>query len=673
MKKLCFFIVALLGQLAVAQNVTLEQLQKIMNMKDLGAADVYLQNAGWGFSGSGYNYVEYGYKMNYDRQKAQGWLRVEGSEHIDYLRYQLFNQETFIQLRNAASSKGWKMVSNTAKPGSTIFRYENNGMYFEFEQQIDNDEDWSDREFVRYICSVTRKGTSRDELNGEKTQYDEEDDTWTYYNLVDGVMQGMYAVSQKDPSTDEYMPYIVGNMKDDKLEGELQIFSKKGLLWKTVMLTQGVQNGLETDYVYDEEGNLVGMQVQNYVNDELEGESYYADAEGTKFFVQNYKNGERHGRYMYFIDNKSLVVGNYVADEVDGWQTIYKFSDGLGGVAEDWFRHLLTEDYAEDPDFYSKKTQMLLDTVNVLRVSSRLKYSMGRVVRVKSYLYDGNKTYMSVFNHLDENGDVDGPTKTYEGIVEDDQYLYEYGNYSHGKREGESMWHDGFFTYYAMYSNDELHGLEKQYVLGEHFKTSTYNHGVLEHEIYYQNGAPEITVQYADGEWSQIERVFADGTIRFIHDRNTYEMIRVLDQYTEHFITADEDVKRGVDFSYTIASEEDLIDRFKQDCYYTKTASTGEVMEEGLFRAEKECGVWKYYLQDEKGGTVVCEAYRDSYPVLESFRKNGELFSGKVRFDGTSQYEIISVKNGLRHGKTEIYNTSGLLLSTEKYSKGEKK
>lgn len=552
------------------------------------------------------------------------------------------------------------------------------------------------------------------QAEGEYDQSGEKTGTWKYYYST-GVARSIEVVSDKSVEvnlyTEEGKPKNHFFIKNDKVEGDVEIFYPCGEVLEKVVYKNGLREGdgtllyrsgkVEATYTYSndlltgdykifyQDGSIKEHAI--YKEGKLHGASRSYWPSGKLKISGNYDDGQMEGEWLYYFENGRLEKrAEYSKGEFNG---IWVFYDHRGRLDE--------ERSYKDGEIHGKST--LYSGGIKFCVNG---YEDGKLVGVTYFDRDGNE--------FAKAGNATG-TFPVKGYYPEGQLFFE-GNYVDGKEQGDwtyyfregmqkSEYHfengklqgphkeyykNGQVKFEQAYEDGEVHGYSKEY----------YIHGGIKQEGWYQHGFAEQTwiSYYADGT-IETENYFINGYL--YGATNDYNVDGKI--FSTHFYE-DSDLK-GLEFydqtgsktlSVPLISKTETVDtRYTNgtknlsldfDCdqlqKVTRRWPNGKIQYEIFYELGKRNGPYKYYNMD--GDMEVTSNYSEGQLMGNwtwkfadgSLSQVGYYLNGKrdsvwTNYDYEGWVESrIEYLDGERDGISTTYNPDGSILFEKMYNAG---
>lgn len=490
---------------------------------------------------------------------------------------------------------------------------------------------------------------------------------WNYYR-EDGTISSMENYDNGEIIT----YYDNGQMrhhyylKDDEVEGLVEIYNACGSLSEKLNYTMGKREGqgltyhpngtISSEYQYENDlvegpgivhfANAAVSENTNFKANKLHGPYSGYSPSGTLRFEGDYFEGEVTGQWNYYYSNGKLErTGNYNQGKGTGTWYYYDlegrkkesrpFKDegkihGPDSIFHEGALHYVAhfeDDKLLGLDYFDKSGRVIFSYGDAsMSFSGKLHYPNGHVLAEGAY----------------KNGKQDGQWKYYTA----DGYLFSEYNYAEGNLEGEASeyFKNGRKKFSLNYQTNELHG----------YYIERYIHGQIKQEGWFQNGLREQQWLHYTTEGvveSDNYYVFGNQHGAWYDYNSNHELMRI-DFY-----------KNG-----------NLMDKVYFNC-------NGDT----ISQAKKEGAYTTYYTRFKNGKDQVrLEMICGDYSKLQNFYPNGELFfsynylSGKAHGDYKSYTPLgvpdvlLSYSDGAENGEWKSYFDNGQLARIGHYMDGER-
>jgi antitoxin component YwqK of YwqJK toxin-antitoxin module/Flp pilus assembly protein TadD len=554
------------------------------------------------------------------------------------------------------------------------------------------------------------------ENNGEKAaegvfEKGKKTGTWTYYkndgsiSSVENYNTGEVRVFNEGVNTQFFY------LKEDKINGDVELFNACGTLREKLVYAGGKRNGAGKILF----GSGKVKQTYNYENNNASGEfvNYYETGKVESRIL--YKNDKPEGPYLeYYPNGKLKAVGQYKDGALSGVWKYYHANGRLertgsyvnGKATGDWMYYDRRGNNSEKRIFKEGN----YDGDNTV-------YHEGKVYYVNTYKND----VLIKSTYLDANGKVTSSAGNTSGTFSNKGHypggqLASEGKYKKGKFDGgwtyyypegskrsEFVYVEGeaegaIFEYFrtgakkfdSHYKGGQLHGYfieyyehgqikqEGWFVEGQRQQQwlNYYPNGVLESDYYYMNdllfgecydynteGKLMLASDYKDGSLLSI-RDFDNGGKDIMKSskkgtelafetnyRNGKPRTKYLTQCGDYTKVTKWFPSGKVYYSYDFLSG-------RKEGRYVQNAINGQVAREGSFLNNLEEGVWSSYYDngalDSRGSYLMGD-----YDSTWTYRyENGQTSS------------VVEYLNDERHGITRIYSPDGKPIIEKLYYQG---
>jgi antitoxin component YwqK of YwqJK toxin-antitoxin module len=472
--------------------------------------------------------------------------------------------------------------------------------------------------------------------------------TLEYENYKSGIKDGSFQEVSGDS-------LIIGYYKNDLLNGECKIYTDFSRMLfggiirtdisKLTLISEGnYYNNYKSGYWrnYDLTGSL--KSEGKFINGKETGEwkyyyTSYVDNDGSRypysnelFLVQNYSNGIRNGkaiRYSY------LDKEEYPCSEED------ETKSSLDTCTRMVYQKVLETSFYKNDELHGV---------------FELKDSIGELIAKGSF---NNGLKQGDWLHRYSDSDLNG----------ENYFIYQKGRYENDKREGKwiQYYNPNHTAKTFNYKNGELHGVyiewnkfdkpsqKKLFEKGDFKELIVYDslgiNSTSKYEIYqnmFSYYKCRKTEYYDDGYASQEYWMKKDGEI----DHSWY----------------------GLTFALATGKYSDGSKGYR-DGAFKIFDETNNPLVVGKYFKENKVDLWTTYYYDQNVKVEV--NYKNNYQTDEKYiYLNGQLYSGDfIHVDEDENVkELRKIRNGLRHGNTEIINmNTGKTIRKEKYKEGIRK
>ena len=453
-------------------------------------------------------------------------------------------------------------------------------------------------------------------VDGEKINYG-------YKTFKNGECTGPFVYVTRDS-------IIYGNYIDSSLNGEYIVYedylSQVGITFPSAdtsgkMILRkgrylfGEKNGYWINYFIGEkssEGRFESNKKEgtwkyynkNFVNEEGNLLKYA----GELALTQEFKNGERHGRaelFFYKQENQYQCVFDSILN---------RFTDTCYSIK------------------FIKTSIVSFHKYDKLNGEYVAIDSLGNL-RAKGFFLDGKE-------------DGKWEYRTFNG----EEFYFSEGEMKNGEKVGEwRITFEGNSTPHASYSykNGQLHGTSTFY----------YENGNIKNQRVFENG---IFIGYKSYNlFNTLQSEYNLSEIKSYSYKceviNYYEEGVTHTNYLVNQSLPEDDYYFAEVFLLLLFYEDTA--KIKKDGEYLDYDSNNNLLTFGKYINDLREGDWKYYSHDQRIARIV--PYKKGQNGIESYATfDGESYSGEFRYNNLSNstYEIRQIKNGLRHGKTIIYD-----------------
>lgn len=542
-------------------------------------------------------------------------------------------------------------------------------------------------------------GNFKDGLpHGEFQAFDEDGETTFEWTMSNGKKNGRQ-IKYVDKKTDQIVTYVngiaegegvsyyynegelwlkeVGNFKNDEKDGLWKLIyinkNKEERLLSKVNYTEGLKNGLA------QEVNADSLIIANYSNGKLEGShKVYIDLTSNLFggVIRTTDTTELTliSKGSYHNDKKTGYWKNYAL--TGGLQSEGRFTNGLkAGEWKNYYLKIIDED-EDKPMPYSEQLYLVENYENGKLNGTSTRYSY---LNLESFPCENEQeeasqdscskyVYTKVLEKVTYKDDeLHGPLEVKDSLGR----LVAKGVFRDGLKEGK--W---------------LHRFDKNDVLGEEpfFIEGNYEGDEREGDWNWvaENGDLKKIISFDDGDLDRVvildslgkkpEMEFDILTVK--NDYQKFEMIihgQDEIEYQEYRMNSKEEPNfRTFHLLVMLGMLQEDSEYLFPDGKYELQDSSGKTKVEGYYNRENKIGRWIHYFysQDVK----LIEEYENNILLSERYLTlSGLSFSGDFLYvdEENNIKEVRSVKDALRHGKTEVFDlSSGDLLEKVRYKEG---
>lgn len=470
----------------------------------------------------------------------------------------------------------------------------------------------------------------------------------TFTNYVEGYKTGAFQEVQGDS-------LIIGNYKNGKLNGKVKYYLdiKRSLFGGTI----------NTDI-----SELTLINEGEYINDLKSKNWKYYDLSGALRSEGSYDDDKKTGEWKYYYSKFLNEEGNKT----------YSYSEKL----------FLIENYIKGNLFGISKRFSSLRTTKYLCVDKSkdelndtcVRYIFEKLTEVSYYKnnkFEGEYILKDSLNEIIASGYFNNGQKTGDWTQKFDKIDFEGNPYSYfGKGKYEKNKRNGVWLFY--YEKDKI------------IKSISYIRGLLSGKmIEWDEDGNKISMKY-----------FRNNNLNemTVYDSQGLEPIRkyyILEIYPSFFKCEFINYESSTTTSqvYSISTNEnEVIHEIFEETFFKRLENNiqSEIYRDGEFKIlnsnnkpeiigeyykDEKYNTWTYYFYSQKVKIEI--EYYNNQPIKEKyFTVEDELFSGEFTKidDEKGIKEIISIKNGLRNGKTEFIDIrTGEIIEKVKYKNGEKK
>ncbi len=411
-----------------AQNLTLVDLQDILNKSNWEEVNQFLLNKNWEYFSfkteiiTQLKTITWTYnKSNSDTPEA--WLLVYVNNGIPIkIDYSVSNTQPFTIIEKSMDANGYKQDNSKVEDDEVISKYSNSKFTIKITTEVSKnnyDSISSNEDSTAYYNFLFYNKSSTIEVNnGKKETFDIVNDVIVKieYTLINGKIEGEYIIyyyaNIRDRNINYYpdsrikrIGYFLngvanGNFKEYDIDGNLssEYFKKNGKTNGT--MKEYYQNGhlkAESNFIDDvQEGAVIEYSENGLVNarytckDNMINGIYASFIENKKDEEKEFINGTLTGKYRKYYYNSNgdlfqILRGNYLNGKPNGkWQleefategrvriiSLFNYSGGLrnGGFLLVELDRLLVGNYLDDKldgelRIYVNSEQMRLESIN---------------------------------------------------------------------------------------------------------------------------------------------------------------------------------------------------------------------------------------------------------------------------------------------------------------------
>jgi antitoxin component YwqK of YwqJK toxin-antitoxin module len=544
--------------------------------------------------------------------------------------------------------------------------------------------------FVEYNMSgeITKEYVLKnDEISGIAFTYENglKQKKITFEN---GAKTGDYVEYYYD-SEDELFLKTIGNYKNDELDGRWETIRIEGNIDEVIEYwnyKNGIRDGEFLEYIGSD--SIVKC---NYINGELNGEysvktkitfldpetyeeSFFWSKESEGHYLKDLKSGE----WTHFLMGTRSEEGHFISDQKEGaWKSYITMGNHSGALQSETNYHngekngLKLVYYSTDWIDDSKNGEVSMSPVNK-RILEKTMY--------KDNLKNGLYELMDSLEVIQETGTYLNDKKTgvwFEYIENDngekDQLEINYQNDELKGRfirrnsenkiivDGNYLWNNQSGTWKYLDDYGVIRESREYSNYGLLMKTSYFNeNGNISLYYHFDGDYRDVIIKYLDN----IDGEIFCKTEVISKNNNKYKLkVTGLNGDTttiEHYnLTSTEDLDF---YSYSSGEKHGESSTFVQN----------KLIESGKYVNDNKEGIWSSYYQPEN--VRIDQKFYYGNPSIETFYffEGENLFSGVFILtnheDGSR--EEIKVKDGLRNGKSVVFDKAGNVLEKKKYKDG---
>ncbi len=566
-------------------------------------------------------------------------------------------------------------------------------------------------------------------LNGNYRQYHENGNLQLAVKFVNGKREGLQQEFDELGNIE-----VKINFKENVENGLFQNY-QNGRLNEEYYFISGIKSGKYTLFNYDDNSKVIAKLTGRYENDLKQGKwttSYFQNGTDTIVEYVNYKDDLKHGETLKYIHADTVEISNYEEDYLHGYfkRTIFitmfqgdefketgmwvidcegNYKNGiktglwkyysLGNLKESgiydfdrkdgiWTSYLTagekTGEIQSQTEFLNNKKNGKSSTfyeLDLERDSSKSDISYKIVTtQILEEIYYKNDLEFGSYSKRLNNGQIIESGYYIDGKKEKTWFLRnedktsETTNYRNDKKNGEYIIRDSNsrVTVVGSYWNDLKSGLWKfinndssyltvEFQFDNPISNSFYNH---DDDLIYKESLKNGKIQKM--EFFQNGKLQKSQTIA--SKINGYVINTTL------FSTSNSDTV--ISFIYTLESSQE----FDRDIFDSLAVLNGDfkitvknlVINEGEFCNNSPCGNWKTYYTEQN---VYSSKKYSQGIVIEDYYYNlttNSKYNGRLTIYNDSERITYKIKDGLKDGKSKIYNSIGTLIDTIDYKNGIK-
>ena len=557
-----------------------------------------------------------------------------------------------------------------------------------------------------------------DELEGDELEaYADNREHEKYYEKVIKIIGSEYYIPEMEDARidlieiDGEIPVQISreeNWKYGKKNGEFKYFNNDSIL-------EGVKAKLEEEYKWIDD-KLDGITKSYYLNGNIQKEGYIKsdviNDSQRPFIISS------HGFWRYYYpDGNIQEEGNYIDSKRDSiWKYYYKNgSPKEEGAWKDDSKDGLWKYYNEEDSLLKSEGNWKDDSKDGIW---KYYYKNGTIKEEGNYkhnIQEGLWRYYYQNGNLKEEGTWNDLKKhgLWKSYDEKNGQLEIEGTFKDNKKDGLWKWYykNGKLREEKNFIDDEVHGKTKEYdnegilISIKEFQNSL-PHGLW--MFFNKDSLPTYTETHYRGEILNIDV--------FKKDREKYE-IKILEKYSksnyqiriikyikqldiespieyQDYIISEIGKKTDKSLLHKIIHSPKMISldfneietenfRITRMGEYTLLNENGDKLINGKYKLDGEKnGLWKYYYPKEDVLVESIYLFTDKKNQIASelfkTKSDGNItysaqYTGNIRIKNVKDktIEIISVKNGVRHGKTIIKDLeTGDTIKKIKYKEG---
>ncbi len=566
-------------------------------------------------------------------------------------------------------------------------------------------------------------------LNGNYKQFHENGKLKLTVKFVNGKREGLYQEFDEDGNISAKL-----NFKDDIENGKIQNF-QNGRLHEEYYVINGIKSGKYTSFYYDDSSKLIMSQTGLFENNLKQGKwknYYFQNESDTTIEYTNYKDDNRHGESLNYTGSDTLERANYDEGYLYGnfkrevfvrmfqgeefketgmWMIDCEGSYTYGIKSGIWKYYALGQLKESGKYTNGKKdgiwTSYLTAGEKTGEIQRQTEYRNGKK-NGKSITFfeldlepDTSKNYTSYkivttpileelyFKDDVEFGNYSRKLNTGQ-IVESGYYIEgkkektwflrnddnssETTNYRNDKKNGEctlrdsnnsiivvgSYWNDMKSGPWKIINKDSSY-LVMEFQFDKSISNSFYDKkNNLLYKEYFENGKIRKSDYFQNGKLQKSQLINQS-----ISGYTIYESL---------FSSVNSDTL--ISLTYTLDSDQEY-DRFIFDSLAVRNGDfkikvKNSITNEGEFCSNSPCGHWTTYYTDQN--VYSTKTYAQGIVIEEFYYNltNKSKYNGKLTIEAESERITYKIKDGLKEGKSKIYNSNGKLIDTIEYKNGIK-
>ena len=334
-----------------AQQLTLNELEKICDYKNWESVNAFLLNKDWEYFESekgdteSYNEITWAYERDAYSNKAQAWLHLYTYEGMpSKIRYFILDKNAYKRIQNTIINRGYNLKESSIEDDVLASSYYNGTFLLDVRTTKRESEESYGKTLTGYTFILARSKGIYDPDNGKKVEYNSNGSIDYEYTLKDGRLNGAfmtyhangakkktgsYLSDQESGKFEEYDEY--GNLTaeyskfQDELNGTFRTYNDDGLLFTQVQYENGEMHGESLSLYYDENGALAYSNKGSYTRGAKNGDfilSVIEDGQPRTIQKYSYINGLLNGKARE-INGDSLIYSNYYDGNLNGEYRVY--------------------------------------------------------------------------------------------------------------------------------------------------------------------------------------------------------------------------------------------------------------------------------------------------------------------------------------------------------------
>lgn len=312
---------------ALAQDLTLYDLQKICSSVNWQEVNVFLNSKGWEYHESSeadnYHYatITWSYRKSFNN-KASGWFYLfTHDDEIGKVIYSTFNQNSYAKVSDYIIKYGYNLVESEVLDNELVTTYKNKSYNLKVvTEKIEDENSYFNQAFTAYHIGIVKLNSVFDSENGIIRKY------WfgtnnirEEYQLKNGEKHGVCKEYDREGRL-----VSIYEMENGQLNGVKKDFENDSL-YLLITYSEGIPNG---DYIYIIYDSANGQQKfkfeGQYINGLRTGQLLYTYVPTNQIVsIRNYKKDLLHGDFIS-VESDSVIVTTYEDGRRNGKFFVYK-------------------------------------------------------------------------------------------------------------------------------------------------------------------------------------------------------------------------------------------------------------------------------------------------------------------------------------------------------------